>query len=153
MVFTLASLLIRFIAGKASDRYGRVGIIKISLVLLAVSLILIGLAGSSFSLMCASALYGVATGMLSPSVNAWTIDLSDPSHRGKAIATMYIALEAGIGLGALIAGWLFIDDIDMIPVTFYICAGITVAALAYLFIKPSKPAGLQVKPMASFSEE
>ena len=154
MVFTLASLLIRFIAGKASDRYGRVGIIKVSLVLLTVSLMLIGLANSSFWLMCASALYGVATGMLSPSVNAWTIDLSDPSHRGKAIATMYIALEAGIGLGALIAGWLFIDDIAMIPVTFYICAGITVAALAYLFIKPSKPpTGLQVKAMSSFPEE
>jgi MFS family permease len=146
MVFTLASLLIRFIAGKASDRYGRVGIIKISLVLLAVSLMLIGLANSPFLLMCASALYGVATGMLSPSVNAWTIDLSDPLYRGKAVATMYIALEAGIGLGALIAGWLFIDNISMIPATFYICAGITIMALIYLLISPSKsPPRLQDK--------
>ncbi|MNY46045.1 hypothetical protein D3C86_1811910 [compost metagenome] len=45
---------------------------------------------------------------------------------------MYIALEAGIGLGALLAGWLFIDDIRMIPVTFYYCTGITLLALVYL---------------------
>ena len=137
MVFTLASLLIRFIAGKASDRYGRIRIMKVSLLFLAVSLVMIGLANSSFLLMAAAALYGVATGMLSPTVNAWTIDLSDPLHRGRAVATMYIALEAGIGLGALLAGWLFIDKISMIPVTFFICAGITVIALAYLLMRPA----------------
>lgn len=136
MVFTLASLLIRFIAGKTSDRYGRMPIIKLSLILLALSLLLIGLASSSFSLMAASALYGIATGMLSPTVNALTVDLSDPSHRGKAIATMYIAMEAGIGLGALLAGWLFVDDIGMIPRTFFVCAGISMIALAYLYMRP-----------------
>jgi len=132
MVFTLTSLLIRFIAGKASDQYGRILILKISLAMLAVSLLWIGLADSSISLMGASALYGIATGMLSPTANAWTIDLSDPEHRGKAVATMYIALEAGIGFGALLAGWLFIDDISTIPTTFYICTGITLMALVYL---------------------
>jgi len=145
MVFTLTSLLIRFVAGKASDRYGRVVILKISLVLLSASLLWIGLASSSFSLMAASALYGVATGMLSPAAYAWTIDLSDPEHRGKAMATMYIALEAGIGLGALLAGWLFIDDISAIPVTFFICTGITLMALVYLqFIWKKQKVQLQL---------
>jgi len=141
MVFTLTSLLIRFVAGKASDQYGRTVILKVSLVMLSVSLAWIGLATSSFSLMSASALYGVATGMLSPTASAWTIDLSDPQHRGKAVATMYIALEAGIGFGALLAGWLFIDDISTIPTTFFICTGITLLALVYLqFIwKPKMP--------------
>ncbi|WP_219222826.1 MFS transporter [Pedobacter antarcticus] len=140
MVFTLTSLLIRFVAGKASDTYGRVLIMKISLALLSVSLLWIGLATSVFSLMAASALYGVATGMLSPSANAWTIDLSDPKHRGKAMATMYIALEAGIGFGALLAGWIFIDDIRTIPYTFFLGTGVTLLALVYLqFIwKPVK---------------
>jgi len=132
MVFTIASLLIRFVAGKASDQYGRVLIIKISLVMLAASLLGIGLANSSFILMASAVLYGISTGMLSPAANAWTIDLSDPNHRGKAMATMYIALEAGIGLGALLAGWLFIDDISTIPTTFFICTGITLAAFVYL---------------------
>jgi MFS family permease len=132
MVFTIASLVIRFVAGKASDKYGRVLIIKISLVLLASALFMIGLANSSVVLMGASVLYGIATGMLSPAANAWTIDLSNPQHRGKAMATMYIALEAGIGFGALLAGWLFVDDISAIPLTFFICTGITLFALVYL---------------------
>jgi MFS family permease len=140
VVFTLTSLLIRFVAGKASDQYGRVLILKVSLGMLAVSLVWIGLSTSSLSLLCASALYGVATGMLSPAVSAWTIDLSDPSHRGKAVATMYIALEAGIGMGALLAGWLFVDDISAIPTTFYLCTGITLIALVYLqFVWKPKP--------------
>nr|WP_199075815.1 MFS transporter [Pedobacter sp. ASV19] len=132
MVFTITSLLIRFVAGKASDQYGRIVILKISLVLLAVAMLWVGLAANSFSLMAASALYGIATGMLSPTATAWTVDLSDPEHRGKAMATMYIALEAGIGIGALLAGWLFISDISMIPVIFYCCSGVTLLALVYL---------------------
>lgn len=132
MVFTITSLLIRFVAGKASDQYGRIVILKISLALLAVAMLWVGFAGSSFSLMAASALYGIATGMLSPTATAWTVDLSDPEHRGKAMATMYIALEAGIGVGALLAGWLFISDISMIPVIFYCCSGVTLLALLYL---------------------
>ncbi|EDM38431.1 GlpT transporter; possible quinolone resistence NorA protein [Pedobacter sp. BAL39] len=132
MVFTATSLLIRFVAGKASDKFGRTVIIRLSLLLLALSTVLIACSSSSFMLMSASALYGVATGMLSPSATAWTVDLSDPMYRGKAMATMYIALEAGIGLGALLAGWLFIDDISMIPVTFYCCSAVTILAFFYL---------------------
>lgn len=134
MVFTVSSLLIRFMSGKMSDRIGRVSIIKFSLFLLVVSMLLIGIAKSALFLMFASAIYGVATGMLSPSLTAWIIDLSHPDHRGKAVATMYIALEAGIGLGAFVAGALFINDISMIPLTFYLVAGLTFIAFLYLIL-------------------
>jgi MFS family permease len=132
MVFTLSSLLIRFVAGKISDSYGRTVIINISLVILMVALLGIAFSTTSFMLMVASAIYGVASGMLSPSVTAWTIDLSKPGHRGKAVATMYIFMEVGIGLGALLAGSIFISDVSVIPRIFYYCAGITFVALIYL---------------------
>ncbi len=132
MVFTLSSLLIRFVAGKVSDRYGRTTIIKISLLILIVALLGVAFARSSVMLMAASAIYGIATGMLSPSVTAWTIDLSKPGHRGKAVATMYICMEVGIGLGALLAGSLFIEDVAMIPTIFYCCTGITLVGWLYL---------------------
>jgi MFS family permease len=140
MVFTLSSLLIRFVAGKVSDRYGRTRILKISLVILLISLLGIALANSSLMLMSASAVYGVASGMLSPSVTAWTIDLSKPGQRGKAVATMYIFMEIGIGGGALLAGSMFISDVATIPHIFYICSGITFIALLYMWFvyKPKK---------------
>lgn len=132
MVFTLASLLIRFVAGKVSDQYGRLMIIKISLGILLLSLLLIALSNSSLMLLLASAIYGIATGMLSPSVSAWTIDLSEPGLRGKAVATMYIFMEIGIGLGALLAGSLFVDQISAIPYVFYCCCALTLIAIVYI---------------------
>ncbi len=143
MVFTVSSLLIRFVAGKVSDQYGRIVVLKISLSLLILALLGIGLANSSFTLMLASAVYGVATGMLSPTATAWTIDLSRPKHRGKAVATMYIFMEVGIGLGALLAGAIFLEDISVIPSIFYICTGITLIALLYLQFGYKHPASLR----------
>lgn len=132
MVFTISSLVIRFASGKMSDRIGRISIIKFSLLLLVAALVFIGQAGSPLQLMCAAALYGVATGMLSPALTAFIIDMSHPDHRGKAVATMYIALEAGIGLGAFVAGALYISDVLMIPPTFYFIAALTLVAFLYL---------------------
>lgn len=132
MVFTISSLLIRFMSGKMSDRIGRVRIIKFSLFLLVISMLLVGIADSALFLMMAAAVYGVATGMLSPALTAWIIDLSHPERRGKAVATMYIALEAGIGLGAFLAGALFVSDISRIPITFYLVALLTFFAFLYL---------------------
>lgn len=141
MVFTISSLLIRFISGKMSDRIGRVSIIKLSLIILGLSLVLIARANTSSDLMIASAVYGIATGMLSPALTAWIIDQSHPEHRGKAVATMYIALEAGIGLGAFIAGSLYITDIGMVPKIFYLMAVLSLFAYLYLqFIFKPKPA-------------
>lgn len=139
MVFTISSLLIRFLSGKLSDRIGRVKIIKSSLFLLVIAMLLIARADSAMALMFASTVYGIATGMLSPAITAWIVDLSHPDYRGKAIATMYIALEAGIGLGAFVAGALFVSDVAMIPLTFYVIGSFTMLALLYLqFIyKPS----------------
>jgi MFS family permease len=132
MVFTFSSLLIRLISGRLSDKIGRVRIIKVSLVILMVSLGLIGFAKGLTSLMIGSAVYGLATGMLSPAITAWIIDLSHPDHRGKAVATMYIALEAGIGLGAFFAGTLYITDVSMIPPIFYSAGFATFLAFLYL---------------------
>lgn len=147
MVFTISSLLIRFLSGRMSDRIGRVSIIKFSLLLLVTSLILIGEANSPMFLMLGSAVYGVATGMLSPALTALIVDMSHPDHRGKAIATMYIALEAGIGLGAFMAGAFYVSDVAIIPPTFYVTAGLTLVAFLYLqfFFKRKSYAGVNGK--------
>ncbi len=138
MVFTLSSLLMRFVAGKASDRYGRIRVIKTGLVLLAVSFTLTGYANSFITLMAGAAVYGVSQGVLSPALNAWTVDLSHPEHRGKAMATMYIALEAGIGLGALFAGWYYHDVFENIAPVLYGSAVVTLLALGYMFLRSPK---------------
>ncbi|MBC7567124.1 MAG: MFS transporter [Pedobacter sp.] len=132
MIFTISSLLIRFVAGKISDKHGRLNVAIAGLVILGVALIAIGYSYSQLGLFIGAVIYGIGTGILSPALNAWTIDLSDPDHRGKAVATMYIFLEAGIGLGALFAGWFYQDVMSMVPPIFYATAAISFTALIYM---------------------
>ena len=135
VAFTIASLLVRFVAGKTSDRYGRVPVLKVGLSLLVVSLFMIAFLDSFTGLLSGAAVYGIAIGVLSPAINAWTVDLSKPQYRGKAMATMYIALEAGIGLGALFSGWYYADIIERFPVIMYASGIITILAVLYMFLR------------------
>lgn len=132
IAFTIASVLVRIIAGKVSDVYGRKFVIIIGLLILTLALILLGKFESINGLLVSAILYGVAMGILSPTINAWTIDLSKPSTKGKSIATMYIALEASIGLGALFSGWYYSNNIANIPVIFYTCS--CIVGMGFLFM-------------------
>ena len=132
IVFTISSVFIRIFAGKASDVYGRKKVITVGMLLLILALLLLGQLDVSIGMLIAAAFYGLAMGILSPTINAWTIDLSNPLTKGKAIATMYIALEAGIGLGALFSGWFYRNQVQNIPVTFFTCAFLVVIGIIYL---------------------
>ena len=135
IVFTLSSLLVRLVAGKLSDRKGRVYALKIALALVTFSVVLMGMSTSVTILLTGAFIYGMGTGLLSPSVSAWTADLSDEHHRGRGMATMYIALEAGIGIGALLAGWVFRDNLSIVPAIFYGAASTCALGLAYLIFR------------------
>ncbi len=147
MVFTVFSLLVRFFAGRVSDQYGRVKVSLAGLTLLLLALSVLAMSSTGWGLWISGALYGVATGILSPAVNAWTVELSTPAHRGKAMATMYIALEAGIGIGALISGWIYQDALSRVPMIFYGSVFTTALALAYLLYWKTKNQR-QGKPLA-----
>ncbi|MBC9798504.1 MFS transporter [Sinomicrobium weinanense] len=133
IAFTISSLTVRIIAGKVSDKVGRPPVIYVGLVFLFVALLLIGYSGSFAGLMTGSAVYGMAMGILPPTLNAWTIDMSLEGQRGRALATRYIALEAGIGLGAFFSGWYYSDIINRIPAIMYTAAVIPLIALGYMW--------------------
>ncbi|MEJ8803050.1 MFS transporter [Pontibacter sp. H249] len=132
--FTVSSLAIRFLAGRASDKYGRINVLRISTGLLTLAMIVVGLCSTATELLLAGVLFGVATGMNSPTVYAWTIDLSHVAHRGRAMATMYIALEAGIGLGALSSGWLYDNNAANFTLAFWTSAACAAVAFLYLML-------------------
>ncbi|OJU73638.1 MAG: MFS transporter [Bacteroidetes bacterium 47-18] len=135
IVFTLSSILVRMVAGRLSDKYGRIKVINTGLTGLAIAMMCIAFSKTMAGLTISSALFGLSMGILGPALNAWTIDLSHPDHRGKAMATMYIALEIGIGGGALCAGWLYQDVISHIPKVFIITGIIAVIALMYMLVR------------------
>ncbi|MBB6612875.1 MFS transporter [Pontibacter sp. Tf4] len=137
--FTLASLAIRFIAGRVSDKYGRVKVLRISSAVLILAMVAVGFSSNLTELMLAGVLFGVGQGMNSPTVFAWTIDLSHEDHRGRAMATMYIAMEAGIGIGALCSGWLYNNNADNFRMVFWAGAAVSLLALLYLMIFVKAP--------------
>ncbi|MVZ62884.1 MFS transporter [Sphingobacterium humi] len=132
LAYTLASIAIRFVSGKVADRYGRIAVMKVGLILITISIFYIGYSDSILNLVIGACIYGIGTGIFSPAVNAWTIDLSLPQYRGKAMATMYIALEVGIGAGALFAGYIFHDQIMRIPYIMY--GDAIVVFMAFLYV-------------------
>ncbi|WP_040490467.1 MFS transporter [Indibacter alkaliphilus] len=135
-VFTLSSLGIRVIAGKTSDRYGRIPVMKVATLSMALAMLIIAFAQSKGMLLFGGVIFGASVGMNSPTISAWTIDLSLDAFRGRALATMYIALEAGIGIGALASGYIFANKTENFPVVFSIGAVTSILAFIYLFTLP-----------------
>lgn len=133
-VFVVCSLLVRIIAGKVSDRYGRVIVLKWAISLIIIACLAIAQAESQTMFLVSAAIFGLAIGMNSPTIYAWTIDLSLDKARGKGIATMYIALEIGIGMGAFIAGFIYSNEVQNIPYVFFTCAALAALALLFLFV-------------------
>ena len=131
--FTASSIFARIIGGKVSDIYGRIPVLKISTLFVVVSMWFVGISTTQTQFFIAAALLGAAAGMNSPTIFAWTIDLSDPLKRGKAMSTMYVALEIGIGMGALISAYIFNNQAERIPMAFN--SGALLAGIAFLYIQ------------------
>jgi MFS family permease len=130
--FTVASFLIRLVAGRASDRIGRVKVLRISTALMALSMAWVALADTKLMLIIGASLYGLAQGATSPTLLAWAADLSDPEYKGRGVASLYIFMEFGIGIGAFLSGLIYRDKVPMIMVTFFISAALSGIAFLYL---------------------
>ena len=135
--YTLASLTVRLLAGKASDTHGRVPVLRWSAGVLALGLAVLVWSPSVPWFLAGAVVFGLGTGLNSPTLYAWTIDLSPPAHRGRGVATMYIALEVGIGLGALLAGWLFANQPGRLPYVHGLSLLSVLGAIAYLLVLPA----------------
>ncbi len=130
--FTLASVAVRFFAGKASDKYGREPVLKVAACILIISMALLATVQDAPLFLWAGVVYGLFVGINTPTIFAWTIDLSPEKHRGRGLATMYIALEAGIGLGAFLSGWIYDNNTDRFFWVFGLGGILGIAALVFL---------------------
>lgn len=138
-VFTLSSLGIRLLVGKTSDRYGRIPVMRAASATLICAMTLIAFAETKFALLGSGVLFGCAVGMYSPTTAAWVVDLSLDQFRGRALATMYIFLEAGIGIGALVSGFLFANNPENFRLVFLTSACFAgLACVCLLFLKKDK---------------
>jgi MFS family permease len=137
---TVASLAVRLMAGKASDHYGRVSVLRVSVILLGAGLILLGFGTKPIHAIVGITIYGMGQGMTSPTLFAWATDLSDERFKGRGISSLYIFMEAGIGVGALFSGFMYANNPENFVLSFAVCASLSAIAFLYLFFvkKPER---------------
>jgi MFS family permease len=138
---TVASLAVRLLAGRASDTYGRVAVLKVSTFLLVVSLFVIGVGKEPWHIMLGVVLYGIGQGMTSPTLLAWATDLSDTNNKGRGISSLYIFMEAGIGIGAFASGWMYGNNAANFFVVFSV--SMVLSAFAFLYLVAGRRSTVQ----------
>jgi MFS family permease len=135
-IIVIASILMRFVAGKASDRYGREPILAIGGVLLFLGMGILSYSTTQLWAAIGGVVYGLSIGINMPTIFAWTADLAPKGKIALAIGTTLVSLEIGIGLGAVISGSLFSSDFSWLPLLYRFCAvsGL-IMALVLIFSK------------------
>jgi MFS family permease len=130
--FTGSSLLVRIIGGKLSDRLGRRFVLKISTLVLGVSLLIIGFSTDPLQFFTGAFFFGIGYGLNSPTLFAWTIDRSPDESRGRGLSTLFISLEIGIGVGALLTGSFYQGIDSRFPYIFGFSAIFSFLAFMYV---------------------
>ena len=135
-VMLVASIITRLYSGKASDRLGRVKMLRFGSLALLIGMTIIALSGSVFVLFMGALMFGIATGINSPTLFAWTVDLAHDDKRGRAMATLFIALELGILAGALVSAEIYHNNPENFIWAFL--SGSVLAAVSLLYLLLSK---------------
>ena len=104
-VFSVVFIIIQFPSGALSDRKGRQLPIVAGLGLGIVSLVILPMPEGFPLLAAVMALYGLAYGLLFPSILALVADHSHPDERGVATGIFHALLTAGVAIGAPVMGW------------------------------------------------
>lgn len=130
-VYVLSTIVIRLAFSSLSDRIGRQQTLLIGCFLLVISMLLLAAANDLWSYSIAATVFGLATGISSPTLFAWTADLSPVQRRGTGSGTMFIALEIGILVGSGLTFLFYNNTIQSARICIWIAASFgALAALA-----------------------
>lgn len=127
MTFAIANFLAMPFLGGLSDRYGRRPILLLSILMLAVDLVIMGLAPTIGILFVGRALAGFFSATVSVA-NAYIADVTTPEDRGRAFGMTGAAFGVGFILGPVIGGLL--GEVDT-RLPFFVAAG--VAGVNFLY--------------------
>jgi MFS family permease len=137
-IYVLSTIGIRLVFSSLSDRIGRRETMLIGCSLLVLSMILLGFSDDIWSYSLAATIFGLATGISSPTLFAWTADLSLAHRRGTGAGTLFIALEIGILIGSGLTFLFYKNTIESARTCLFIAAGFGGIALLFLLLQIRK---------------
>jgi len=127
-IFAIMFTILQFPSGVLSDKVGRLVPTIGGLSLGIVSLVILPSLATFPLLAVAMALYGIAYGLLFPSISALVADHTVPEERGMATGLFHALLTAGVAIGAPIIGW--VGGVVGVELGLMLSSGIMVLALA-----------------------
>jgi MFS family permease len=105
LVYAATLVLIRPFAGKLSDRYSETFVIIPALVITISALMVLSFSTNLFGFIISAVMFGIGFGSAQPALQAATIRLVSPERTGVANASFSTGADLGIGLGAIMLGW------------------------------------------------
>jgi len=133
-LYVISTILVRLFTGKLSDKIGRRQTLVIGLIILIISMLLVAHAQTVFMYSFASIIFGMATGLNSPTLFAWMADLAPSNRRGIGSGTLFIALELGIMLGAGLTLIFYNSTFESVALTFNIAVLLNSMALIFVVL-------------------
>lgn len=105
LVYSASVLMTRPFVGRLHDRRGDNVIIYPAIASLAIALLLIGLAQNAVVLLAGAVFMATGFGTLMSSVQAIAVTLAPRERVGTAMATFFLLLDVGTGLGPIVLGF------------------------------------------------
>ena len=132
LIYSLGIITSRFSSGKAVDRHGPRKIIVLCLSLLIIGFPILALVKNAWGFYFSAIILGFGNGVVWPTYQAMVNNIVDPSRRGAANSTVFMASDLGMGLGMFITG--VISQVCSISTAFLVCSGFCAIGLA-MFLK------------------
>ena len=136
--YVISTIVIRLLTSSVSDKIGRPQTLIIGVSILILSMILIATVHTTNAYIFAAIVFGFATGISSPTLFAWTADLSHKDRRGVGAGTLFLALEFGIISGSVITLFVYDNGPAGIFRAFLIGAGAATLAVIVLIFQVRK---------------
>jgi DHA1 family multidrug resistance protein-like MFS transporter len=133
-VFSIMQFVSSPFWGNLSDRFGRKRIMLIGVFGNAVSLVVIGLAGSFWVMFASRAVEGLLSSATLPTAMAYISDSTSEEERGGGMGLIGAAMGVGMVIGPGLGGWLAGDNLSM---PFFLAAGMSFLSMLMIwFVLP-----------------
>lgn len=129
--FTISTILCRLILRNKFDLSHFRHLFLTGTFLLVISSFLFSFGETKLGFILASLLYGFSLGIFVPLLNLWTLN-KNSGKDGKAISTLYIFMELGIGIGALIVGNFITKDETTFSIIYLIYGISSLGLMAFI---------------------
>jgi MFS family permease len=150
IAWSIAAVSVRFLAGGASDRYGRRRVLVPAMAMMSLALLLLAYLRTPGAIAGIGVIFGLAQGLLYPTMNALVADWSNPANIGRTQSLFSGSYSLGISSCSFFFG--SIAERHGYSAMFLVALAITLLGLS-VFLTAAPDGGTTGKAAAILSDE